>query len=228
MLHLSNLSLTIHHRLLLKNISTQIQPSIRTFILGANGAGKSLLMRLCHGLCKPTQGLITWTSQTTPTQSMVFQHPVMLSRSVADNLDFVLRLQKIRSAHQRRVKIEAALAQMNLLHLINQPAQRLSGGELQRVALCRALIIEPQVLFLDEPTASLDPTATLAVEAMLMAATNNGTKLIMTTHNVAQAQRLAQDVLFLHNGKLVEHSTPHTFFTCPESAEARLFLQVEK
>jgi tungstate transport system ATP-binding protein len=213
---------------LLEGISFRTAAGPRTVVLGPNGAGKSLLLRLCHGLLQPSAGTIAWAG-TTPEmarrcQAMVFQRPVLLRRSTAANITYVLRLQGI-PRRQRRARMMAVLEQAGLLPLAAQPARVLSGGEQQRLALARAWALKPQVLFLDEPTASLDPAATQAVEALLDHIHRTGTKIIMTTHDLGQARRLADEVLFLHHGRLVEHAPATAFFSNPQSKEATAFLE---
>lgn len=230
-LQLTDVCLSINKRQLLKNITATINANTRTFILGANGAGKSLFLRLCHGLLQPSSGNLEWNADAKTVQqkqSMVFQRPVMLERTVAQNIDYALVCKHIGHSKERHTLIKNALAKVELSHLTNAPALSLSGGELQRVALARAIITQPSVLLLDEPTASLDPAATLLAEKIIQQVSENGTKIIMTTHNLAQAQRLADDVLFMHQGKIVEQVLARDFFTAPQTAEAQLFLRVEK
>jgi tungstate transport system ATP-binding protein len=213
---------------LLDGISFRTDAGPRTVVLGPNGAGKSLLLRLCHGLLQPSAGTIAWAGTAPETarrcQAMVFQRPVLLRRSTAANITYVLRLQGI-PRRQRRAMTMAALEQAGLLPLAAQPARVLSGGEQQRLALTRAWTLKPQVLFLDEPTASLDPAATQAVEALLDHIHRTDTKIIMTTHDLGQARRLADEVLFLHHGRLLEHAPATAFFSHPQSKEATAFLE---
>jgi tungstate transport system ATP-binding protein len=212
---------------LLDNLSFRTDMGPRTVVLGPNGAGKSLLLRLCHGLLQPSAGTITWAGVPPETarhcQAMVFQRPVLLRRSTAANITYVLRLQGI-PRRQQRVMMTEILEQAGLLPLAARPARVLSGGEQQRLALARAWALKPQVLFLDEPTASLDPAATQAVEALLEHIHHTGTKIIMTTHDLGQARRLADEVLFLHQGRLVEYAPAPAFFSNPQSKEATAFL----
>jgi tungstate transport system ATP-binding protein len=213
---------------LIDGITFQTERGPRTVILGPNGAGKSLLLRLCHGLLPPSSGNITWTGAAPSTmrrsQAMVFQRPVLLRRSAAANIRYVLSLQGV-PRYQRRSMVAEALEQAGLLYLAERPARMLSSGEQQRLALARAWALKPQVLFLDEPTASLDPAATQAVEVLLERIQHTGTKLLMTTHDLGQARRLADEVLFLHHGRLVEHAPASAFFTNPQSKEAAAFLE---
>lgn len=196
-----------------------------TVLMGPNGAGKSLLVRLLHGLIQPQSGSIEWNGHicghtTRLRQAMVFQKPVLLRRSVAANIDFVLGL-KGRSGRVRRDEL---LMQANLLDKATQPARALSGGEQQRLALARALASDPEVLFLDEPTASLDPSATLAIETAIAAANERGVKIILVTHDAGQARRLANDVVFIHRGSVAEHCSADAFFNQPVSKAARDYL----
>jgi tungstate transport system ATP-binding protein len=227
-LEVNDLCYEIGGKHLIDGISFRTEVGPRTVVLGPNGAGKSLLLRLCHGLLQPSAGTITWAGTAPKTarrcQAMVFQRPVLLRRSTAANITYVLRLQGV-PRRQRRVMMMEVLEQAGLLPLVARPARVLSGGEQQRLALARAWALKPQVLFLDEPTASLDPAATQAVEAFLDHIHGIGTKIIMTTHDLGQARRLADEVLFLHHGRLFEHAPAAAFFSNPQSKEATAFLE---
>jgi tungstate transport system ATP-binding protein len=157
---------------------------------------------------------------------MVFQRPVLLRRSAEANIRYVLALRGVPWARRRPLAL-AALERFGLAHLAARPARVLSGGEQQRLALARAWAAEPDVLFLDEPTSQLDPSATLAVETAVEAFHGAGTKVVMTTHDLGQARRLADEVLFLSRGRLVEHAPAAAFFQAPASPEARAFLAGE-
>ena len=212
---------------LIEHISFTVHAGPSLIILGPNGAGKSLLLRLCHGLLTPTEGTIEWAERdpirARDRQAMVFQRPVLLRRSVAANANFGLRLRGV-PRRQRRAVVAEALRQGGLSHIATRAARVLSGGEQQRLALVRAWTLQPQVLFLDEPTAHLDPAATQTVETLLKQFHAAGTKLVMTTHDLGQARRLADEVLFLYRGRLLEHSPADSFFAQPQSAEAAAFL----
>jgi tungstate transport system ATP-binding protein len=199
-----------------------------TVIMGPNGAGKSVLLRLLHGLIAPTSGEILWggrhmNPEIARRQAMVFQKPVLLRRSAAANIRHALGLRGIERS-ERGAKVEQALKLAALESLAVTPARLLSGGEQQRLCLVRALSLDPDVLFLDEPTASLDPASTLAIERLLIDAQHRGIKIIVVTHDVGQARRLAQDVVFLHHGRVVEHRPVQDFFATPQSEAARAFL----
>ena len=215
---------------LILGITATLTAGPRTVILGPNGAGKSLLLRLCHGLLQPTSGRIRWRTAGGPAlrrhQAMVFQRPVMLRRSAAGNIAFALRLRGL-GRRERRARIAEVLDRTGLSALAHQPARVLSGGEQQRLALARAWALEPEVLFLDEPTASLDPGATRAVEELVESIHRAGTKIVMTTHDLGQARRLADEILFLDHGRLVEVGPAASFFAGPATPEAAAFLKGE-
>ncbi|MFN0262356.1 ATP-binding cassette domain-containing protein [Tepidamorphus sp. 3E244] len=199
-----------------------------TVVMGPNGAGKSLLLRLLHGLSEPTTGTICWNGAVADEaararQAMVFQRPVLLRRSVAANVDYVLKLRGVARAERPR-RVTSWLDLAGLGDLARQPARTLSGGEQQRLAMVRALATEPRILFLDEPTASLDPASTHAIESLIRTATGNGAKIVMITHDVGQAKRLAEDVVFIHRGRVLEHGPATDFFNQPRSDAARAFL----
>ncbi|MDX1576546.1 MAG: ATP-binding cassette domain-containing protein [Kiloniellales bacterium] len=199
----------------------------RSIVLGPNGAGKSLLLRLCHGLLRPTSGRVAWSRpQAARHQAMAFQRPVLLRRSALANVTYPLALRRVPRRHRKQLAL-AALERAGLAELAQRPARVLSGGEQQRLALARAWVLEPQVLFLDEPTANLDPGATRRIEALIDGFHRNGTKIVMTTHDLGQARRLADEVLFLHRGRLVERAPAQTFFHAPRSREAAAFLKGE-
>jgi tungstate transport system ATP-binding protein len=156
-------------------------------------------------------------------QAMVFQKPVLLRRSVAANIWHALGLRGV-GRKERGIRVDGALKLAALERHASTPARVLSGGEQQRLCLARALSLEPEVLFLDEPTASLDPASTLAIERLLIDAQHRGIKIIVVTHDVGQARRLAQDVIFMHHGRTIEHDRADSFFDEPRSEEARAFL----
>lgn len=215
---------------LIDGMSFTLEAGPRTVILGPNGAGKSLLLRLCHGLLEPSGGTVSWNgtprAQWPRAQAMVFQRPVMLRRSVGANVDYALAIRGFPKP-QRRERVDEALARTGLTEFARRPARVLSFGEQQKLALARAWALGPQVLFLDEPTASLDPAATRAVEEIIGAIHAAGTKIVMTTHDLGQAKRIGDEILFLHKGKLVERSPTDAFFQSPQTELARAFLEGE-
>ena len=225
-LKLDRVSFEAGGKSLIKDVTCTFEAGPRTIILGPNGAGKSLLLRLCHGLLKPSGGAVIWrgNGDASRHQAMVFQRPVMLRRSVADNVDYALKLRGM-SRHERRLATDDALSHTGLRRLSNQPARVISVGEQQRLALARAWALKPQVLFLDEPTASLDPAATYTVEQIIGAIHAAGTRIIMTTHDLGQAKRLGDEVLFLNRGRLLETAPAGRFFANPKNDLARAFLR---
>ena len=217
-------------REILKGVSARLEAGPATILVGANGAGKSVLMRLMHGLLAPSGGRIAWQDadpeRLRRRQAMVFQRPVMLRRSAIANITYALELAGVRRAEREPLAREA-LESVGLAHLANRPARVLSGGEQQRLALARAWALHPEVLFLDEPTASLDPGATREIERVIRAFDAAGTKIVMATHNLGQARRLGDDVLFVHEGRVLEHSPIGRFFAEPASEEAGAFIKGE-
>jgi tungstate transport system ATP-binding protein len=212
----------VRFRDIIQPMTLEIAAGPSTIILGANGAGKSVLMRLMHGLLAPSSGKVSWRSAGR--QAMVFQRPVMLRRSALANVVYALDLARL--AHAERVAMEA-LEEVGLAHLAHRPARVLSGGEQQRLALARAWALHPEVLFLDEPTASLDPHATREIERVIQAFDAAGTKIVMATHNLGQARRLGDEVIYLHEGRVLERAPVETFFSQPATAEAAAFIKGE-
>jgi tungstate transport system ATP-binding protein len=212
----------------LRDASLEIAQGSFTVILGANGAGKSVLMRIMHGLLAPTSGSVRWgTLDARPrSQAMLFQRPVMLRRSVLANVAYGLHLSGMPS-RDARVRAAGVLEAVGLLHLAERPARLLSGGEQQRVALARAAALQPRVLFLDEPTASLDPTAVRTIEKGIADLHAGGTTVVMITHHLGQARRLGQDIVFMANGRIEERTPASTFFGQPRSRAAENYLREE-
>jgi tungstate transport system ATP-binding protein len=215
---------------LIDDLSLTLDATTRTVVLGPNGAGKSLLLRLCHGLIRPTAGRIRWAcadpARLRRQQAFVFQRPVLLRRSAAANVAYALAVAGVPHAVRRR-RVKAALEQVGLAPLAERPARVLSGGEQQRLALARAWALAPKVLFLDEPTANLDPAATRAIEAVIAAMAEDGVKIVMTTHDLGQARRHADEIVFLHQGRLIERADAARFFARPGTPEARAFVAGE-
>lgn len=215
---------------IIRGISARIEAGPRSIILGPNGAGKSVLMRLCHGLLTPTGGEVIWhgakSGDLRRRQAMVFQRPVMLRRSALANVIYGLKLAG-HSPQECELRAQDVLEVVGLAQQASRPARVLSGGEQQRLALARAWALGPDVLFLDEPTANLDPAATHEIESLINMIHAAGTKIIMTTHNLGQAQRLGDEVLFIDSGLLKEQALIERFFSKPASAEAEIFIRGE-
>lgn len=227
-LALKDVCFAANGKIIIDRVSAEIGAGLRTIILGPNGAGKSVLMRLCHGLLRPTAGAIAWhgTGGHRNRQAMVFQRPIMLRRSALANIVYGLKLSGL-SPTERELRAHDVLEAVGLKALADRPARLLSGGEQQRLALARAWALGPEVLFLDEPTANLDPGASREVEGIIGQIHASGTKIIMTTHNLGQARRLADEVLFLYEGRLAERAPVEQFFKQPASAEAASFIKGE-
>jgi len=214
---------------LIKDLNLELHAGSRTMIIGPNGAGKSLLLRLCHGLLKPSEGRIDWATglaQAAKSQAMVFQRPVMLRRTARANIDYALSLHHVAKAARTDI-INDVLQKTGLTRQADAPAHVLSFGEQQRLAIARAWALRPQILFLDEPTASLDPSATHQIEELIERLHEQGTKIVMTTHDLGQARRLGDEVLFLHRGRLLEQAPAKTFFDHPQNDLAQAFVKGE-
>ena len=198
-----------------------------TVIVGPNGAGKTTFLRLLHGIARLHDGRIDWAcdiAEARDAQAFVFQRPVMMRRSVGENLAYPLRLRGI-GRKEARAQARAWAEKVDLVGLFDRSAADLSGGEQQKLAIARALIIRPKLLLLDEPCASLDGRATREIEAILQAARVEGTALILSTHEMGQARRLADRVVFLLGGRIHEDSQASAFFDGPETAAAQAFLK---
>jgi tungstate transport system ATP-binding protein len=226
-LKLTNVSYSVDGVTLLHDISFMQENKGVNAILGPNGAGKSLLLFLIHGVIKPDMGLVTWNGISAQrnklTRGLVFQTPIVLRRSVRANLAYPLTLTG-KSAQDQKRAIDDMLKLSHLLPLVDQPAASLSGGEAQRMAIARALITKPEVLLLDEPCSNLDPASTKLIEAMISTFISNGGSVFISTHDLAQAKRLADVVLFIEAGQLLEHGPADEFFAKPATPQAQSYL----
>jgi tungstate transport system ATP-binding protein len=214
---------------ILDQITLTLQPGTPTVLIGPNGSGKTTLLRTAMGLTLPSHGRITWAGrEDVPPRrrAILFQRPAMLRRSAGGNIRFALRAAGI-PRQQRHSRICELLELVGLEQLTGRPARRLSGGEQQRLALARALARDPDVLFLDEPTASLDPTATKAIEDVIRAISHRGIKVVMSTHDLGEARRLAGEIIMLHRGRLIETGEASSFFNAPQTADAKNFIAGE-
>jgi tungstate transport system ATP-binding protein len=220
---------------ILRGIDLEITKNTRTVIMGSNGAGKSTLLRLLHGLLLPTAGrVVNAVGEPVATQAlrqhdaMLFQRPVMLRASALDNVLYAAKHQ-VRGITMPPPHVSAlnALQSVGLADLANRPARVLSGGEQQRVAFARALVRDPEILYLDEPTASLDPQSARQIETLISTAAGRGVTIVMTTHNLAQAKRLASQIVLLNDGAIAEITPATQFFNQPRSAAGRAFVEGE-
>jgi len=215
---------------LLQDLHFELSPGVRTAIIGPNGAGKTLTLRLLMGLLAPTAGSIHWAGAASlpgpRRMALMFQKPVLLRRSTLANVEYVLGLQGLPQP-ERQERAMHYLEQTGLASLAHRPARKLSGGQQQRLSLARAWALQPAVLFLDEPTASLDPAASKAVEDIVAAIAEGGCKTVLVTHDLGQARRLSDEVLFMHHGRLLAHQPTGPFFEQPATPEAQAFLAGE-
>lgn len=227
---LENVVFSVNARRIVDGVTLTLEAGPRTVIVGPNGAGKSMLLRLCHGLLRPTSGTIAWGAPELPgaprRQAMVFQRPVLLRRSALANVTYALKVAGI-PREQREARAREALRQVGLEGLADRAARVLSGGEQQRLALARAWALRPEVLFLDEPTANLDPGAVQEIERVIAAMHEARTKIVLVTHNLGQARRLGDEILFMHQGRLLDRAPADRFFKQPQSREVAQFLEGE-
>ena len=225
-LRVTDVKINIKSKRLIGPINLQIEQNGISILLGANGSGKTTLLEALHGLRKLSAGKVEWNisnSQAAAEQAFVFQSPIMLRRTVAENLAFPLKVRRL-SKLTTTTEVMMWAKKIGLEDKIKQQAMLLSGGEMQAIAVARALITKPKMLFLDEPTASLDGATKKAIEDILISASSNGTKILMSTHDLGQLKRLARDIIFLHNGIVEAHCSKEEFLTKPPSKAAKQFL----
>jgi tungstate transport system ATP-binding protein len=228
-IQLDQVSFAVRGVSILDRIDLGFAAGAPTVVIGPNGSGKTTLLRLAMGLIRPTSGRITWGGRedaSSERRSIVFQRPVMLRRSAEANLRYAFDAAGVPGA-ERTTRIRELMALVGLDGLGPRPARRLSGGEQQRLALARALAKEPQILLLDEPTASLDPAATKSVEDLIRDVAARGIKVVMSTHDLGEARRLAGDIVLMHRGRVVERNDAATFFSNPKTEEAARFVAGE-
>tara|TARA_B100000683_G_scaffold268574_1_gene303925 strand:+ start:3341 stop:4060 length:720 start_codon:yes stop_codon:yes gene_type:complete len=229
-LRVEDLRYSVDGKALVDGISLTINPATFTVVLGPNGAGKSLLLRLLHGMLAPTSGTVACTNGVNGDlrrrQAMVFQRPVLLRRSVEANIAYALGALGVPRG-QRPAMIELALSRAGLRDARRVHARLLSVGEQQRLTVARALACEPDIMFLDEPTASLDPASVQQIETLLLDANARGMAIVLVTHDVGQARRLGRDIVFVHTGRLAEQGRADSFFSTPQSDVARAYLAGE-
>ena len=224
LLKLRGVAVMAGDKALISDIDLEVRAGESIVVLGANGAGKTTLLKLCNGILAPSLGAIS--APPAVEQALIFQRPALLARSVLDNVRFVLAVRGI-GEPARSAKAHAALVACNLDGIAARQARLLSGGEQQRLALARAWACKPKLLLADEPTANLAPAAARDLEQLVQALRAEATTLVLATHNVAQAKRLADRILFLDEGRIVEDRPAAEFFVSPQSAAARSYLEGE-
>jgi tungstate transport system ATP-binding protein len=214
---------------ILDDVDLRLSTGAPTVLIGPNGAGKTSLMRVAMGLVAVTRGRVSWggRAESEPLRrAIMFQRPVMLRRSAAGNLAYALAAAGVPRS-KRPARVQELLELVGLSGRGERPARRMSGGEQQRLALARALARDPEILFLDEPTASLDPAATKSMEDLIVDIAAKGIKVVMSTHHLGEARRIAGDIVLMHRGRIVENAPTETFFTVPRTEAARRFVAGE-
>ena len=224
-IYIKDLSLILDERKILSSLNLSINSDDVTVIMGPNGAGKSIFLKILNGILTPTSGCITWNnkkqfSDTLNTQAFVFQKPILLRRSVIANLDYMDSV----LGYKKKISKDRLLEIVQLKKQKNQPARMLSLGEQQRLSLVRSLMLRPNLLLLDEPTANLDPASTKIIEDIILNLKMMGIKIIFVTHNILQAKRIADEIIFLNKGKMVEHLNKQEFFSNSKSIEVQNYL----
>ena len=224
-IYIKDLSIILDERKILSNLNLSINSDDVTVIMGPNGAGKSIFLKILNGILTPTSGCITWNnkkqfSDTINTQAFVFQKPILLRRSVIANLDYMDSV----LGNKKKISKDRFLEIVQLQKQKNQPARMLSLGEQQRLSLIRSLMLRPNLLLLDEPTANLDPASTKIIEDIVLNLKMMGIKIIFVTHNILQAKRIADEIIFLNEGKMVEHLNKQEFFSNSKSIEVQNYL----
>lgn len=208
-------------------LNMQLQGRGCSIVMGPNGSGKTTFLRLMHGLEMASQGQVIWNGNRRdvyPRQSFVFQTPVVMRRSVRENIAYPL----ITRGHKKRTALLEAdrwIDEVGLHGSAQKDALVLSGGEKQKLALARALITKPEVLFLDEPSSNLDGASTYDIETLIFKARDSGTRIVMATHDFGQARRLASEIYFMYHGTIHEHAVKDDFFAGPKTKEARAFIK---
>jgi tungstate transport system ATP-binding protein len=218
-IYIKDLSLILDERKILSSLNLSINSDDVTVIMGPNGAGKSIFLKILNGILTPTSGCITWNnkkqfSDTLNTQAFVFQKPILLRRSVIANLDYMDSV----------LGYKKKISKDRLLEIVQLKKQKNSLGEQQRLSLIRSLMLRPNLLLLDEPTANLDPASTKIIEDIILNLKMMGIKIIFVTHNILQAKRIADDIIFLNEGKMVEHLNKQEFFSNSKSIEVQNYL----
>jgi tungstate transport system ATP-binding protein len=216
----------------LNSVSLEMQGGKIIVLLGVNGAGKTTLMRIMAGLENSDSGQLLFNNQNIDCKALrqvstlVFQKSAMFSTNVYDNLAYGLRIRKAPKAEIKK-KVAEALQAVRLSGFEKRRAKKTSGGEQQRIALARAFLLDSQVLLLDEPTANLDPNSASIIEKAIVSRKSAQRIIVMATHNLTQARRMADEIIHIYNGNIVEVATPEDFFENPKSEVSRKFVNGE-
>jgi len=226
-LYMKDVSYSTQGVTLIRNFSIEINSSGTSIILGHNGSGKSLLLKLLHGVIHPNSGEILWNTQAPSIhqywRTFLLQRPTFFNQSIEFNIEFVLRIAGI-AKNEHKDRCQQALEVCGLTHLRQRNTKSLSGGELQKASLARAWVLQPSVILLDEPTVALDPPSMISFEKIIRQFEQSGTKIIMTTHDLSQADRLAKEIIFIDKGEMIEQSDAGDFFSGPSSDQAQRFI----
>lgn len=226
-LTLREVSVNRRGRRIIGPVSFELPRGGVTVVMGPNGAGKTTLLRAMHGIERLSSGEVAWQVPLDTAelrQSFVFQAPIILRRSVIENVAYPLRLRgHTRAEAQNRAR--DWVERIGLGDAAERAASGLSGGERQKLALARALVVEPEIIFLDEPTANLDGFATREIETLVQDAHANGMTVVLATHNLGQARRLGTEVMFVHHGRVTERSGVEAFFETPKTEAAAAFVR---
>ncbi len=227
---LNNVSYYADEVALIKNVDLEIATTGSTVMLGHNGSGKSLLLKLMHGVITPSSGQVTWNNSQPDTnqywRTFLLQRPTFFKQSVLYNVEFVLHIANT-PKNEFKTRCQQALEICGLSGLADRNTHSLSGGELQKLSLARAWVLNPSVVLLDEPTVALDPPSVLGFENIIQQFKQSNTKVIMTTHDLSQAKRLADEIVFIDSGKIIEQSSAGKFFSGPKSSQAQNFISGE-
>jgi len=221
-------SLVMNKKKLLKEVSFNVQKNSILSIVGPNGAGKTSLLKVLHGIYELNSGSISWgaysINEIKKMQAMIFQNPLLLKRSVKENIEYVL---KIRNYAKSEIlnKTNEVLDLCNITELQNQQAHRLSGGEKQKLSIARAWVLNPNILFLDEPTLNLDPPSVYEIEDLIINMHEKDTFVMFASHDLRQVRKLSQEVVFLYDGKLIEKTESKKFFESSASDLTKSFIQ---
>ena len=211
-LKINNLNYSVNGNNILKNINIVCEEPGITIIAGNNGSGKSTLLKLLHGLIDIEEEKITWNNDNNikikKYQSMVFQNPILLNRTVRENLEYIVKSNN----KDRKNSAEEIIGKMNIKNIAHISAKHISGGERQKVAIAMAIIRDPKIIFLDEPTSQLDPVYKNEIEHIISSLSNDGVKIFMTTHDISQIKRIGKEIIFIEKGKVLFQNKVKYFF----------------